>query len=275
MGQGAAIQLDFPWLVSEAGYEWRLGKGSKALLCEKNVPGARRWVYQPLLEYPALFRDFAKLVGRDDIRRFADQYGVIFNQYGPSDVIREPGEYHSVGAANGTSLNVWAQEIADLSFLIDMWDSINAGRVSSLRHLISWKMGGAIEYQFVTPRRKSWKLLAPAGAVHPFKEGEVLNPARHALQGEINNRLSDGDSDRISYPPRLVRNAAGRLQIVLRPRNLLSAIWLQFAQVVGGSYELRNCAMCSRHFLPSRSDAITCSDVCRQKKSRKNRGATK
>jgi hypothetical protein len=274
MLRASTIELDFHWVVSEAGYEWRLGRGPKALLCERNVRDAGRWVYQPLLEHPALFREFAELQDRDEIRRFADQYGVMFDQYEPSDSVRERGKYHSVGAAFGTSLKAWTQEIGDISSLINMWDSIEARRISEIRDLISWKKGGAVEYQLVTPKRTSWKLLAPAGATHTFKEGEVLNPARLALRQEINSRLANetlsagGPSNGISYVPRLLRGSDGTLHLIARPWNLLSVIWLQFAQVVGGSYVLNKCPICRRYFRPKRSDAVTCTDACRQKKKR-------
>jgi hypothetical protein len=271
MWRGMAPELSFPWVVSDAGHEWRGGQSSRAVLCERNIPGASGWVYHPLLEYPALFREFAELQGLNQIRKFADQYGVLFSDYSDVDHVLERGRYWSVGAAHGTSLNVWAQEIGDITFLVDIWDSIEAGRVSKLRDLISWKKGGVVEYLFVTPTRSSWKLLAPAGRSHPFKEGEVLNPARHLLQQEINERLSGGHSSGISYAPRLLRRSDGTLHLFLRPRNLLSAIWLQFAQVVGGCYELRQCPICERYFLPKRSDAKTCNDACRQKKSRNDR----
>lgn len=270
----STIELDFRWVVSEAGYEWRGGEGSKALLCERNIPGARR-VYYPQLEYPALFREFAELQGLDEIRRFADQYGVIFGQYGPSDHVREGGRYYSVAAASGTSLNAWAQEIADMKFLVEIWDSIEAGSIKNLKNLISWKSG--VEYQLLTPRRGSSDTLVLAGAAHPFREGEILKPARYVLQREINKRLSDEyslskqTSEGISYFPILLRRSDETLRLKVGPSNLLSAMWLQFAQVVGGSYELRRCPICHRHFMPKRSDAITCKDACRQKKSRKDR----
>jgi hypothetical protein len=262
------IDLSFPWAVSDAGYEWRRGEGLKVLLCEKNVAHARKWVYQPLLQYPALFREVATLEGRDQIRRFADNYGLIFDQFELTDHVRDRGQYYSIGAAFGTSLTVWAQEIADIGFLIELWDSIEAGRINALRKLISWKAGEAASYQLTTPKRSMWKLLSPTEVGHPFKEGEVLNPARHALQHEINDRLSGDRSAGISYAPRLLRRADGKLRLMLRPRNLLSAIWLQFAQVVGHSYELTRCPSCERYFLPKRNDAITCSDACRQRKKR-------
>jgi hypothetical protein len=277
MLRSATIDLSFPWVVSEGGYEWRVGKGSKALLCERNLRDVCWRVYQPLLEYPALFREFAELEGLDQIRKFADQHGVLFGNYSPADHVVGRGKYYSVGAAFGTTLNAWAQEIADISFLIDIWESIEAGRINKLRNLILWREGGAVEYQLVTPKRRNWKLLARAGAAHASKEGEVLNPARYVLQRELNDRLSNenassgGRSDGVSYAPRLLRRADGTLHLIARPRNLLSAIWLQFAQVVGGSYELRRCPICHRHFLPKRTDAITCTDVCRQKKSRNAR----
>lgn len=280
MWRGATIELSFPWFVSEAGHEWRRALGSGTVLCERNIADAPRRVYQPLMEYPALFREFAELDGLDEIRRFADRYGVLFDRYGLGDTVREKASYHSVGAASGSSRTTWLRSIAEIKIVVDLWDSIEGGKIQRLRNLISWKVGGSVEYQFTTPSRQSWKLLASAGETHPFKPGELLKPARYALQREINDRLSNEDSSDqqalagISYAPRLLRRPDAKLHVVMRPRNLLSAMWLQLAQVVGGSHELRKCPMCSRHFLPSRSDAVTCSDVCRQKKSRKNRGPT-
>lgn len=232
------------------------------------------------MKRPALFREFAELDGLDQIRKFADQYGVLFNKYSPVDHVKERGEYYSVGASFGTSLNLWLRKIAEIKSLVDVWESIASGRIKNLGSLISWKEG-AVHYHFVTPSRSSRKLLVQAGEENPFKPGEVLRPARYALQREINDHLSTEDSSReqaltkISYMPRLLRDADAQLHLAIRPRNLLSAMWLQFAQVVAGAYELRRCSMCSRHFLPARNDAVTCSGACRQKKSRKARAAQK
>lgn len=264
------IEINFRWFVSEAGYEWRGGQGSRARLCERNIPKSGQWVYYPLVECPALFRVFADLQGLDQIRGFADQYGVLF------DAELEHGRC-SRGATRGTSLNAWAQEIADMKCLTEIWDSIRAGSIKNLKNLISWKRG--VEYELLTPIRVSSDTLAVAGAAHPFREGEILKPARYVLQREINKRLSDEYSltkqtaEGFFYFPILLRRSDDTLCVKIRPGNLLSAMWLQFAQVVGGSYELRQCPICHRHFLPKRSDAVTCKDSCRQKKSRKNREA--
>jgi hypothetical protein len=275
--RSSELELSFPWFVSGAGYEWTGGRGSRARLCQRNIPKSGRW-YHPLFEYPALFRVFAELQGPDQIRRFADQYGVLFDEYSESDSVQEPGRYWSIGAARGTSLNAWAQEIADMKCLTEIWDSIRAGSIKNLKNLISWKRG--VEYELLTPIRVTSDTLAVAGAAHPFREGEILKPARHVLQREINKRLSDEYSltkqtaEGFSYFPILLRRSDDTLRVKIRPGNLLSAMWLQFAQVVGGSYELRQCPICHRHFVPKRSDAVTCKDSCRQKKSRKNRDAS-
>lgn len=277
MWRATAIELSFPWTVSESGYEWRDAEGSGAVLCERNIRDARSWVYQPLRQFPVLFREFAELDGLEQIRRFADQYGVLFDRYELEDSVSAKGTYHSVGAASGTNRTEWLRRIAEMKLLVDLWDAIEGCKIQSLRNLISWEKGGHVVYRFITPSRRSWKLLARAGEAHAFRPGELLKPARYALQNEINDRLASENSSSaqdfrgISYAPRLLRRSDTQLRVVLRPHNLLSAMWLQFAQVVGGSYELRKCPICGGYFRPKRSDAITCDGACRQKKSRNSR----
>src|SRR3954453_15861910 len=178
------VDLSFVWEVSDAGYEWKTGFNSKLLLCERNVPNPRWRQYQPLSKTPTLFRNFADLCGKDDIRAFANRYGVLFNEYSLSDNVSRSGIYHSLRASSGTSIVSWAQEIADMAILLRIWDSIQAGCVKNLKNLISWRRG--IKYRFITPKRTSWHTLAPAGTTHPFKENEILKPARYVLQRELN-----------------------------------------------------------------------------------------
>ncbi len=107
----------------------------------------------------------------------------------------------------------------------------------------------------------------------PFSENDVVLPAHYALQREINVRLSD-----YAAVPQLTwtSDKHGQHQrIIFRLPNLLSAMWLQFAQAVTSEFQLKKCPVCHTYFQAGpgarRIDAITCGGKCRQAK-RKARG---
>jgi len=141
MVAGQVLGSEFSWKVDDAGYEWKKGAGSKIHLCERNVPGKGIWRYNPLSENPGLLRTFAELSGKEDILKFANQYGVLFDRYSSEDSVKEKGTYRSIGASFGTTLVAWAQEIGDMRVLIGIWDSTTSGQIENLKHLISWKRG--------------------------------------------------------------------------------------------------------------------------------------
>jgi len=270
----------FAWKVAEAGYQWKRSIRSRQHLYERNVPGGGFRIYHPMTDTPGLFREFVNLGGKEDIVEFANKYGVLFDRYSLDDGIGDKGKYWSIGAHNGTSLAVWGQEIADMSVLVAIWDSITSERISDLKRIIFWKEKDGergVEYKIETPKHITSEWLALPGAPHPFGEGDLLLPARYALRREINKRLSDefNDSDvnKIACAPRLVWNPDGSQALAIMPPNLLGAMWLQFAQFASGRYQLKTCPGCGKYFqagegAPRRADAITCSDKCRQRKKR-------
>jgi hypothetical protein len=269
----------FSWKVSEAGYEWKKGVDSRPHLFERNIPGKGWWIYQPMIEYPGLFREFAGLEGKQAILEFATRYGVLFNRYSLNDSIAEKGTYRSVGASSGTALKVWEREIEDMRILVDLWDTINNNRIVDLKQVVYW-IDRQAEYRVRTPKRNTInESLTLPGVPHRFREGDLLLPARYALQREINKRLSnevsESDVYKIACVPCVVWNADGSQTLTIMPPNLLGAMWLQFAQFASGAYQLKRCPGCERYFQAGkgarrRADAVTCSDACRQRKRRES-----
>jgi hypothetical protein len=110
-----------------------------------------------------------------------------------------------------------------------------------------------------------------------FKPFDVLRPALYALQAEINKRIAE-----FGVVPTLVWCPGPRIngiakpdhhqRIVFVPKNLLAAMWLQFAQAVTGEYQLRECKGCGEYFQigpgARRGQTKTCSSRCRQRASR-------
>jgi hypothetical protein len=273
---------EFCWKVDAAGYEWKKAASSKLHLFARNVPGTGMLIYKPMKKNPGLFRDFSELAGKEKILEFAYQYGVLFDRYSVEDHITEKGTYHSVGAHYGIALARWEREIGDMRALIAIWDLITGSKIADLKRVITWK-DGDVEYQINTPKRKRSAWLTLPGMAHRFTEGDVLLPAQDALQREINERLSgeidrsspEGRLQRIECVPQLTWTPDGYQQLTLAPPNLLGAMWLQFALVVAGAYQLKRCAACRKYFhvgkgVQKRADAITCSDACRQRKKRES-----
>ena len=63
--------------------------------------------------------------------------------------------------------------------------------------------------------------------------------------------------------------------MIVRPKNLISALWLQLANTVSRNLEFKQCAACSTFFevksKKRRFEKIYCSDKCRKRVSARKR----
>jgi hypothetical protein len=259
----------FEWAVDLAGYEWRKGADGDVHLVAQHVPGSSVRIYRPLEENEGLFREFAELESKESILRFANSHGALFRVYGEADIV--PPSSRGKELAFGTSLHIWRREAADLAVLVKLWDAIEERNLQQLSPLIVWSEKGGVRYEVKTPKRhgRRWLHRDALNTIYPFKPGDVLLPARFALQMEVNERLAEN-----ATTPRLVWTPDMDQQMLFHPPHLLAAMWLQFAQTITGSYQLRKCAGCGRYFQAGpgatrRADAQTCRDSCRQIKRRK------
>ena len=58
------------------------------------------------------------------------------------------------------------------------------------------------------------------------------------------------------------------LDLNVVPKNLLGAIWLQFAMAITGNKRFTDCEMCGKPFEVKKGTRKTCSDKCRKALSR-------
>jgi hypothetical protein len=124
---------------------------------------------------------------------------------------------------------------------------------------------------------ESWEKAVPPGpigqSVTPiapvldlFKPGDVSTPASFLVQRWINDQLKGHGSPQLRYDLKLGKRV---LQII--PENLLSAMWLQFAQAIDGNRKYRARKECGRWFEISTDDAgfrvnrVFCSDPSKSK----------
>jgi hypothetical protein len=247
----------FRWSVSEAGYEWAVGKDGKVRLFTRDTPGLGIRYYVP---EPGLFREFVALAStREAIQAFAGQYGDLFDRW---DITNTP--VRGGRLAGGTALERWKIKIGDMRDLVTLWDQIQEKRLSELRKIIVRSNGEVCYVRGVTN-------ITLAREPGRFRPTDVLLPARCALQLEINKRLADVETPTLTVPG-LSLTPDGHQRIVFRPCNLLAAMWMQFAQATTGADRLRQCVGCGMYFPvgpgAKRGHSITCSSKCRQRKSR-------
>jgi hypothetical protein len=249
--------------VCDAGYEWKKAEDGEPLLVMQNKPGVGLHM-QDL--HAGVFREFATLKAQDDIKRFADKFGDLFNYWS------DPPNRHNRTSVLGRPISTWMDEIADMRVLVNLWDHIKERNFEALKKLIFLTNEGP---EYVIPRAKTGDhieklahVTLPSGNRIQFARNDLLLPARCALQIEVNARLSENTTiPELTWTPDTKESGGYHQRITFRPKNLLSAIWIQFAQAITEELKMRRCEYCGKYFQvgpgAAREDARFCKDVCR------------
>ena len=221
----------------------------------------------PTADDSALFRNFA---GLDPT---AERMLEFANQYGPLDAYELEGIAQWPGGEEDL-LNWWEYHIRTMRFVIDIWDDVSAKRTKKLaEHFVRDASG-----HFVLPHRDSlllYFLRSEADQkLYPKVWGEsILDAAKQYVLLAINGRLDKHHAELA------IRSVKSHLQLTLRPRNLIGAIWLQFAESISVDKKYRQCEACGRHMeiSPSvnRTDRRYCSDACRNRALRQRQKVAK
>jgi hypothetical protein len=283
-----SVQLEFGWGVSPKGYRWALARATgeaegdprPALVavgepdaadgCRLNVPPA---------PYPGLFRAFAEVEPeRAAILEFASRHGNVTE--GPVDCLTDP-----VGPATGTFMTVWRAQISDMRRLVGLWDLLRRGDRGALAPHVRWREGkrGGFSVHFEShPEaegaagptlgldRHTWEIASaddrPAW-MEGCEVGDPVLPAWVCLQQDVDEHLHHTSAE---TPAGMGWDAArGRPALRLVAFNLLSAVWLQFAEAVANDRTYGRCRECGRWFEVAPDAARThrryCSNACRSK----------
>jgi hypothetical protein len=252
----------FRWTVAEGGYRWtdkKTGDGRQRVL-EAKAPGSHppALSYNPLRDRPGLFRDFGLLNATETaIAEFADRNGLL-GGVRPDTFSQIPEPF-----------SLWAGQIRAMKAAIDLKELLRRKDAESLGSWIAWESDGAGNV-FVYATWAGGKELISSSRVgvdilEQFPTGDLLGPARSFLESLVNRNVAE----RVQF--RLRHHESGNASLASWPRNLLGALWLQFAEYHAGK-ELRWCVECTKCFAireRARSDVQYCSVACRNRAYRK------
>ena len=281
----------FQWRVAAGGYRFRVLKAVAAQASERlyltaSVPFGKQYPgfwYSP---EAGLFLALAALEPHlDQIIEFANHYGMltggVWLRLDGSLVSGEPPE-------------LWHDAIRDLSLAVRMWELIKTGDTSELGQYIKWADSSGVRFERPadnasatgfqgtipwlpgvvfdgTEELKDGRWIAtretnPA-LLETFQVGDLLGPAWYQLQHMVNEKLDSNVSARLLWDHK-------QLSMHQVPRDLISALWLQFARAIEGNREYQQCEECRNWFEVSspdggRKDKRFCNTACRARFWRK------
>jgi hypothetical protein len=172
---------------------------------------------------------------------------------------------------------------------LELWDAAESEHHSVLAQRVRWASATEIRCRIPT----WWPTAEESPDEHTiisaehypellplFRYGELIGPARLAVYLRVNQFMEGRVSSRLmlDWPD-------GRIGLHIRPRALIGALWLQFAQTIAGHRKQRQCQQCERWFeiqedtgrpdsdggvaRAGRASRLYCSDACRSKAYRK------
>jgi hypothetical protein len=284
----------FRWHVSEGGYRWeklhydRFDPRNQPeqiglLLMDGSPPGgATLRTYLPLQE-SSLFQKFAAIptTNQESILSFANQYGLLGI---PVQALCPAVEVSALLASVGIQetpkelkgvkrrtvqiaelFEEWREAIRAMWRAIRLHKILSAGDRRQLKKLMirrndRWLYEDKDESGYgMVIQSRDW----------PLPSDDEVPAARLCLQRWINAHLSTHSAPQLQWDLELKKHAFRFI-----PKNLLGALWLQFARVVVGDERYRPCKVCGTTLTISteehgyRSNREFCSDVCRQRDHR-------
>jgi hypothetical protein len=277
---------DFAWRVVAGGHRWirakpfgARDKPDSTYLVDGAAPGVpyKYERYLPLKEETGLFKIFAEAEPTEEsISEFADRFGMLRGDDREKIVPKVPiGNPHQ-NIVGGETFNEWAGEIFAMRQAVYLWDLVRNADLATLGQLFTLREDDIIFDS--TPEGVDLKTKPPKplsthirsfsrdrggpGGEQRFEKGDLIQPALYHLQGIVNDRLKAETASRLLWD-------ADSRDLVLRmvPKNLLGAIWFQFAEMVSKKQGLKQCEQCGKWFRVAagigRTDKKYCSQRCR------------
>lgn len=239
--------------------------------------------YRPLIEFPALFREFAYLDRahfESASLAFAGRWGALGSEATCAVRPRCPQGDVAAGSDDevwGEALDVWQFEADSLRYVIEIWEASKRGdhapAEKSLRRNdlhASWVM--------VTDNSgfmREMTIAAPRYHFHRLRDIESAGSAaalKFVVQDLVNEGLYGRVIEQVGWSGDLER-----FEIEIVPTSLIGALWLQLANAVAAGYDYSRCDVCASWFeiapRSGRPEKRYCSDACRMRAYRRRKSA--
>ena len=234
--------VHFEWKVSDEGYSIDY----EALTVDWVSVELGRRTY-PLDAEGALFRIFGYTeISPAGILGFANTWGHLgFESNLPNSTVST--------AVFVEPLSKWRDEILTMRAALDLWDVIAARDVETATSRVEFLEGGQVQVNVGGPFQPC--------IISGLKRSEVLTAAAVALCVCIDKKMGGSISVTMAHQEHHPR-------LLLSPVNLLSALWLQFANAISAEKDFHACRRCGKWFEvgpgAAKSHAVFCSNACRQ-----------
>jgi hypothetical protein len=196
--------------------------------------------YAPLSAETGLFREFAQIDSDAAIVRFANDYGWlgIPEEIAPKERASQsknfPKAAHDWNALRAECLAIWKFEAAQMARLVNLWTLARENDTVGLAKFIQWTKRE--DHRWISYEHPHYGKNVIAGDDRPelfaqFQEGDLVYPALHQIQLDVNKKLDQ-------YPSvnKLLWDRTGNaLGVYTVPMSLIGAIWLQFAKAIEGN----------------------------------------
>jgi len=239
-----------------------------------------------LMDHPGLFQEFGNLDSESKIIEFANKYGLLQKPFSKGD----------------SWFFLWMEQISLMYFLITAHELIKIGNAEKLEALTTVDIKKEFTIGYPKPEddfanrylRLMVNIVRDGGnyaITYPFFNidkrdldlGQVKIPHMgktppknriEAIYNFICVLLNQQLKNAMSIQTTLNSRNNG-VEMTAQPKDLLSALWLQFAHYVSRNLEFKQCADCSNFFevksKKRRFAKIYCSDRCRTRVAARNR----
>jgi hypothetical protein len=255
--------------LSADGYAWHPGPFQELLNKEDGVynepaliriGNPKRMAQRP----DDLFVEFSALASDDQIKRFAERFGLL-GVRAPKSLAPQNGK--STGEAITAELKSdWTRRIRAMNKAIELWMGIKTENRELLAQRVKWAGTHRVHYQ--APDRPDGVAgdsnLIELPAAHPplKKTDDVIALARICLEVMINDNLMP--AVRFALP--LAEESTGTF---IRPACLYGLLWYQLAEAMLALKSVRPCDVCQKPMLVTpggfRGERRSCSAVCRMR----------
>jgi hypothetical protein len=275
--------ISFSWPVFEGGYRIiegsRNDRSEKAVIEDVTVPSRYRR-YSPVKDHPALYRTFAAMPATPEaIIAFANSYGLLGLPVRYDVFEGDEGDSWFNRTVHAEPLTMWRETITAMNAAVELWDLLRKVRTSPgrLRHVVrQWERHAEIFPLSVstpiagTPAPQGGLQAGADEAFARFEEHLERERWRSAGWTMLGLLIGGYLQAHVALSVELRPREDG-LDMVLAPRRLLGALWLQLGDAVTGKVQHRLCEAenCGRWFEVStrqegkRRNREFCSDACR------------